>query len=277
MSGSINHRASELLADLAGECIASSQHRPVDGSVLLAETAGDDQVGSAALPHPYGFAHVALRGLVYSAGERVQSTRLLLHRDPPHILSLHDTARAAAEAGATAAWLGHPKADGHRRLKRLLHLIDESSQYESQLRTALGLTGDSMYEEMLTWAHESGITPEKVSLTERVRQAAADRGRADYKRLTNVTHNALWAVVAGWHEVTAAQHGNVGPIWAHGLLAALAVSPYVLAGIAASDRIAGRHDSQRHELARRASQLGDEVHAFATTVVWPDSTNPWRV
>ena len=52
MSGSINHRASELLADLAGECIASSQHRPVDGSVLLAETAGDDQVGSAALPHP---------------------------------------------------------------------------------------------------------------------------------------------------------------------------------------------------------------------------------
>jgi hypothetical protein len=79
--------------------------------------------------------------------------------------------------------------------------------------------------------------------------------------------------VAGWHEVTAAQHGNIGPIWAHGLLAALAVSPYVLAG----DRTAGRGNSQRHELAQRATQLEGETHAFAATVVWPDSTNPWRV
>lgn len=130
---------------------------------------------------------------------------------------------------------------------------------------------------MLAWAKESGIAPEKSTLTERVRQAAADRGRADYKRLTNVTHNALWAVVAGWHEVIAAQHGNDGPIWAHGLLAALALSPYLLAGIAASDRTAGRSTSQHDELARRATQLEAEVQALAANVTWPDSTNPWRV
>lgn len=277
MTRSLNDRVNELLADLAHACVSSSQHKPADGSVLLAETASDNTVGSAALPHPYGFAHTALRGLVYSAGERVESTRLLSHRDPPHILSLHDTARAAAEAGATAAWLGHPKADGHRRLERLVHLIEESSQYESQLRTALGLAGNSMYQDMLAWAHESGIAPEKATLTERVRQAAADRGRADYKRLTNVTHNTLWAVVAGWHEVTAAQHGNIGPIWAHALLASLAVSPYVLAGIAAADRTAGRVDSRHHELAQRAINLEDEARAFTATVVWPDSKNPWRV
>lgn len=64
MSRSLNDRVNDLLADLARECMSWSQHRPVDGSVLLAETAGDDRVGSAALPRPFGFAHVALRGLV---------------------------------------------------------------------------------------------------------------------------------------------------------------------------------------------------------------------
>ena len=230
------------------------------------------------MPHPYGFAHVAVRALVYSAGERVESTRLLLHRDPPHLLSVHDTARAAAEAGATAAWLGHPSADGHRRLERLIGLVDESSRYEGELRQALGLRSESMYrDDVLAWARASGTAPERVGLTERVRQAAADRGRADYKRLTNVTHNALWAVVAGWHEAKAAQHGNRGPIWGHALLAALTVCPYVLAGVGAADRAAGRLDSRHDQLRQRAAQLEDEVHAFASTVVWPDSVNQWRL
>lgn len=140
----------------------------------------------------------------------------------------------------------------------------ESSQYETQLRDALGLTTGSMYEHnMLAWAEEAGIDGEPVGLAERVRQAAVHRGRADYERLTNVTHNALWAVVAGWQEVVAAQDGHVEPIWAHAMLAALAACPYVLAGVEAADRVAGRRDSQHDAPQQRVAVLEDEMHSLA--------------
>ena len=165
-------------------------------------------------------------------------------------------------------------ADGRRRLKRFVGLVAESSQYETQLLDALGLTSDSMYQQnVLAWAEESGITAERVGLAERVRQAATHRGRADYKRLTNVTHNALWAVVAGWQEVVAAQDGHVEPIWARAMLAALATCPYVLAGVEAADRAAGRLDSRHDALQQRAAELEDEVHALAETIASPDLGN----
>jgi hypothetical protein len=275
MFSSLNDRVDELLADLAHECMASSQHPFVAGSIADVECGRDGAVGTDAMPHPYGFAHLALRALVYSAGERVESTRLLMYRDPPHVLSVHDTARPAAEAAATAAWLGHPRADGPRRLNRFVGLVAESSQYETQLRDALGLTTGSMYEHnVLAWAAEEGIDGERVGLAERVRQAATHRGHADYKRLTNVTHNALWAVVAGWQEVVAAQDGHVEPIWAHAMLAALATCPYVLAGVEAADRVAGQRDSQHDALQQRVAALEDEVHSLADATAWPDLGNP---
>jgi hypothetical protein len=233
------------------------------------ELALDQEIGGNATPYPYGLAHMAHRAFVYSAGERVESTRLLLHRDPPHVLSLHDTARAACEVGATAAWLGHSKADGTRRLRRLVGLAEESSQYEIQLREALEIGGDSMYRDnILEWAEGAGIAPEKVGLTERVRQAAEWRGRGDYKRLTNFAHNALWTVISGMQEVVAAQRGSIEPIWAHAMGAALTVHPYALAGIASTDRTAGRHHSRHNELRKWAGELEDEVGAAMATYNW---------
>lgn len=273
MAVSLNDRVNDLLADLALECTTSSQHTPATGSIADVECGQDGAIGTDAMPHPYGFTHLALRALVYSAGERVESTRLLMYRNPPHVFSLHDTARPAAEAAATAAWLGHTRADGPRRLNRFVGLVSESSQYETQLRDALGLTSDSMYQySVLAWAEDAGINAERIGLAERVRQAAKHRGGADYKRLTNVTHNALWAVVAGWQEVVAAQGGYVEPIWAHAMLAALATCPYVLAGVEAADRVAGR-DSRHGALLERAAALEYEVHALADVTAWPDLGN----
>lgn len=125
----------------------------------------------------------------------------------------------------------------------------------------------------LAWAEVAGINAERIGLAERVRQADSHRGRADYKRLTNVTHNALWAVVAGWQEVVAAQGGHVEPIWAHAMLAALATCPYVLAGVEAADRVAGRRDPRHGALQQRAADLEYEVHVLADVTAWPDLRN----
>lgn len=106
MAVSLNDRVNDLLADLALECTTSSQHTPATGSVADVECGQDGSIGTDAMPHPYGFTHLALRALVYSAGERVESTRLLMYRDPRHVFSPHDTARPAAEAGSYGSLAG---------------------------------------------------------------------------------------------------------------------------------------------------------------------------
>ncbi len=52
------------ITDLARECITSSQHTVVAGSIADLECGKDSAVGTDAMPHPYGFAHAAVRALV---------------------------------------------------------------------------------------------------------------------------------------------------------------------------------------------------------------------
>lgn len=98
------------------------------GSPFSTEIALDDEVTRVddwvipGVPGPYNFAQTIAGASLWAAGERVATLGLCADRHPPHVFSVAELARAAAEAAALSMWLGDevPALD---RLKRLLGLM----------------------------------------------------------------------------------------------------------------------------------------------------------
>lgn len=256
-----------LLHALAAHVQEIRHRAPAAGSVWQVETAQDATIGDSDFPVPYAFAHHIHRTLMYSAGERVETLAWCLEVGPPHVLSANDLARAAAEAAATAAWLGHAEADGERRLRRLLRLVVMSDNEHRALQSALGVAPDGATKAVLDWASRKSIRQETFgSTTDLLTGVGAARGRVDYQRLSGFTHSVVKSVMVGYIEIDKAQRGDTGLIEVHAVAIATAAAQYVLVGLTSLVRITSASPDGITRLAAWLDDLEDQVARAAQQV-----------
>lgn len=159
---SIVARMSEILGVLAEVALVASQVPPQGGSIIALETERDRGIGSSVFPFPYQSAHTTYRSLIYAAGERAETIRWCLDAAPfPHVMSVSELARSAAEAAATSHWVSRTDIDGETRLRRMLGLWEISGRQQGKLRAKLGMaTGLPLpTDAALAWAKEKDLPP----------------------------------------------------------------------------------------------------------------------
>ncbi|WP_446217047.1 hypothetical protein [Micromonospora sp. IBHARD004] len=251
----------KLLRDLAVTIQDVRHKRPIPGSIYATEIARDNDVGDETCPHPFAFAHHLHRTLIYSAGERLATLAWCLELDPPHVLSMNDLARAAAEAAATAVWLGAHQADGDARLRRLVGLTSTAKREHSKLQTALKAEPDSSgMQEILDWATQNGVQAEGPgSKTDLLIAADAAAGRVDYNRLSAFTHSTLHAVMVGYIEIDQSQKGNSALVEVHAMQIGTVAASYVLKALAGLIRVNADDPALANRLRDRLDALLTEV------------------
>lgn len=209
---------------------ANSGTNAEPGSVFLAELALDDDWTTEELPPPHGFAHAVTGALLWAAGERVVTMSWCAAADPPHVLSVAELARAAAEAAALSMWLGDD-VPAPERLRRLLGVVAVSNDEQKGLRQVLGLDAKAGPEEaILAWGQRQGIRrvrpPKKTDL---LHEADRKRGRQDYKRLSAAAHSELSVLLSTWTEVVGAEEeASPSLMQAHTWYTSLAGAYYTL-------------------------------------------------
>ena len=257
----------EFLRDLAVSIQEVRHKPPIPGSIYATEIARDNQVGNSTFPYPFAYAHHVHRTLIYSAGERLATLAWCLELDPPHVLSMNDLARAAAEAAATAAWLGAHQGDGDQRLRRLVGLTSIAKREHAKLQTALNTGPESAgMQEILDWAVTNGVQAEGPgSKTALLIAADASAGRVDYNRLSAFTHSTLHAVMVGYIEIDQAQEGDTALIEVHAIHIGTVAASYVLTALGGLirvnaddrglvDRLRNRLDTLQIQVAYAAEQ-----------------------
>lgn len=175
-------------------------------SVFLAELALDVEWTTEELPPPHLFAHAITGAFLWAAGERVATLSWCAAADPPHVLSVAELARAAAEAAALSMWLGD-EVPAPERLRRFLGVVAVSNDEQKGLRQVLGVDAKAGLEEaILAWGQRQGIRrvrpPKKTDL---LHEADPKRGRQDYKRLSAAAHSELSVLLSTWTEVVDAE------------------------------------------------------------------------
>ncbi len=117
---------------------ASSGTNAEPDSTYMDELALDDDWDTEALPPPHVYAHFLSGALLWAAGERVATMGWCAQPHPanpdaPHVLSVAELARAAAEAAALSMWLGD-EVPAPERLRRLLGVVAASHDQQKGLR-----------------------------------------------------------------------------------------------------------------------------------------------
>lgn len=267
----ILQQAVDVLSELEQAAMSSSQAAPSPDSVMSQESRRDEDLGDDSLPAPFGLAHFTHRAFVYAAGERLATLRWCLEADPyPHIFSITELARSAAEASATAVWLGAPEADGERRLQRLLFLMRKSHGAERGLRAAMGLRErDDGSQVVVEWAGRRGLKAESYGSREDLLKGCHPASAsADYKQLSAVAHGTAFALYGTWIEVVAAQDGFREPINAHALTVSAVAASYALAGVGSVVHAAGIRDDFIAPLARSIDELFETAAHQARNASW---------
>lgn len=222
------------------------------------EAEHDSTIGTDEFPAPYGFAHMLHRTFIYAAGERLASLSWCVNADPyPHVMSVSELARAAAEAASTAVWLSEEEAAGEPRLKRMLGLLAASQKEESGLRHELGLEDKESGTDLgLKWGNSRGMVFERPgSRVEMLRRSRPATGSTDYRRLSAVAHSTVYAVMGSWLDVVEAQAGDLQPIRVHAVMAATAAVRYVILGARSVARTAGGGTERVDRLEQEAAEL----------------------
>lgn len=221
----------ELMTMAAAAAVSSSKGRDTaDDSVVATEVALDAAVGDEQFPAPYQFVHLISGALIYAAGERLGTLSWCVAPDLPHVMSVAELSRAAAEAAALAAWLG---ADLERgvRLQRMLGVMTLSHEEEKGISRLLDLESPpALTAEVLQWGQRRGISPIRPpNRTELLHQLNPTTGRLNYRRLSSVAHSMAFAVIGTWLEIVEAQESNnLEPVQIHTWMMALAAAEYTL-------------------------------------------------
>lgn len=226
---------------------ASSGTNAEPDSVFLAELALDEDCTTEELPAPHGFAHAVTGALLWAAGERVATMSWCAGADPvPHVLSVAELARAAAEAATLSMWLGD-QVPAPERLRRLLGVLAVSNDEQKGLRQVLGLDPKPGPEEpILAWGQRQGIRrvrpPNKTDL---LHEADPGRGRQDYKRLSAAAHSELSVLLSTWTEVVdAEEEASPSLMQAHTWYTSLTGAYYTLLACRRRWRLKGQDDDE---------------------------------
>jgi hypothetical protein len=235
---------------------AASGTNAEPASAYMAELALDDGWETEEVPPPRGYAHFIAGALLWAAGERVQTLRWCVMTDPPHVLSVAELARAAAEAAALSMWLGD-EVPAPERLRRLLGVTAASVEQQKGLRQHRGGASTSGPEEaILAWGHRQGIRRDRPpTRTDLLVRADPRWGKRDYKRLSAAAHTELPLLQSAWLEVVDAQE-NADPalIRGHTWSTSLTGAYYTLLACRRRWRLKGHDDDE--EVAGLLSELG---------------------
>lgn len=239
---------------------ASSGKNAGPDSAYVEELALDDEGDAEALPPPHFYAHFLTGALLWAAGERVATMGWCAQPDPahpdaPHVLSVAELARAAAEAAALSMWLGD-EVPAPERLRRLLGVVTASHDQQKSLRQLRGaeLTSGSPEEAPLAWGQRNGIRRRRPpNWTTLLRLADRERGQGDYKRLSAGAHTNLGLLQFTWLEVVDAQeHSDPGLVQAHTWSTSLTGAYYTLLACRRRWRLKGQ---DHEEVAGLLSEL----------------------